>query len=237
MITSRIMDIEIRRDDRKRDIKSYVLRSNTLDEKDKEILEKYGEKHLLFFDDVEKIDSSSVFSNSNPLVMEIGFGMGDSTLKIAMMNENVNYIALDVYLDGVIKLLKNTAEHDVRNLRIMRFNAVDVLTCKVSDDSVDGFHIFFPDPWMKKRHHKRRLMNPSFINLLARKLKKGGYIYFVSDWEEYADEVLDLMSRNESLVNPYTGFAPPVKWRPSTKFEKKGLEKDHVIKEIWFEKR
>ena len=151
MITSRIMDIEIRRDDRKRDIKSYVLRSNTLDEKDKEILEKYGEKHLLFFDDVEKIDSSSVFSNSNPLVMEIGFGMGDSTLKIAM----------NVYLDGVIKLLKNTAEYDVKNLKIMRFNAVDVLTCKVSDDSVDGFHIFFPDPWMKKRHHKRRLMNPS----------------------------------------------------------------------------
>lgn len=237
MIASRIMDIEVRRDDNKRDIKSYVLRSNTLDEKDKGILEKYGENHLLFFDDIDKIDSSSVFLNSNPLVMEIGFGMGDSTLKIAMMNENVNYIALDVYLDGVIKLLKNTAEHDVRNLRIMRFNAVDVLTCKVSDDSVDGFHIFFPDPWMKKRHHKRRLMNPSFINLLARKLKKGGYIYFVSDWEEYADEVLDLMSRNESLVNPYTGFAPPVKWRPSTKFEKKGLEKDHLIKEIWFEKR
>ncbi len=237
MIASRIMDIEVRRDDNKRDIKSYVLRSNTLDEKDKEILEKYGENHLLFFDDIDKIDSSSVFLNSNPLVMEIGFGMGDSTLKIAMMNENVNYIALDVYLDGVIKLLKNTAELDVRNLRIMRFNAVDVLTCKVSDDSVDGFHIFFPDPWMKKRHHKRRLMNPSFINLLARKLKKGGYIYFVSDWEEYADEVLDLMSRNESLVNPYTGFAPPVKWRPSTKFEKKGLEKDHLIKEIWFEKR
>jgi tRNA (guanine-N7-)-methyltransferase len=119
----------------------------------------------------------------------------------------------------------------------MRFDAVEVLTNMVEDASVAGFHIFFPDPWPKKRQQKRRLIQAPFARLLASKLKAGGYIYCVTDWEEYAQQMLDVLSHTEGLSNPYSGFCPPVGWRDTTKFEQKGLAKQHPINEVWFEKR
>ena len=107
----------------------------------------------------------------------------------------------------------------------------------IPDSSVSGFHIFFPDPWPKKRHHKRRLIQPDFVHLLASKLRKDGYIYCVTDWEEYAQWMLEVLSGEALLVNPYDGFCPPVAWRPMTKFEKKGLDKDYRINELWFVRR
>lgn len=162
--------------------------------------------------------------------------MGDTTAKMALIKGENNYLGLEVYLQGFIKLLKNLGDNNIDNVRIMRFNAVDVLNNMIEDGSVDGFHIFFPDPWPKKKHHKRRLMNPEFLHLLATKLKKGGYIYMVTDWEEYAEEVLELEKGEPLLNNPFYSFAPPVTWRPVTKFEQKGMDKEYTINEIWFER-
>lgn len=234
-ILENIGKIEIRTG-RERTIKSYVLRNNVLEEKEKEWVVKYMPTHGLFFKD-EMLDYSKVFGNNNPTVIEIGFGNGDTTAKMALLKPENNYIGLEVYLKGFVQLLKTLGENNLDNVRIMRFNAVDVLEHMISDNSVEGFHIFFPDPWPKKRHHKRRIMNPEFLSLLAKKLKKGGYIYMVTDWQEYADEVLELVNTEPSLINPFYGFAPPVTWRPLTKFEQKGMDKDYVINEIWFEKK
>lgn len=228
--------IEVR-EGSERQIKSYVLRSNKLEDKDRAVFDAYGEKYMLFYQEGETMDFSRIFGNDNPVVIEIGFGMGDSTLKIAALKEDVNYLCLEVYMPGVVKLLKGVGEMGLENVRIMRFNAVDVLERSVAPSSVDGFHIFFPDPWPKKRHHKRRLVQPPFISLLSSRLKKGGYIYAVTDWQEYADQMLEVMGAEDTLFNPYKGFASPVSWRPRTKFERKGLEKDYKINEVWFEKK
>lgn len=220
---------------KERQIKSYVLRNNVLDEKDQEVVKKYFPKYGLFYEE-KPLNFKEVFQNDNPNIIEIGFGMGDTTAKMAMFKGENNYLGLEVYLKGFVKLLSTLGEYSIDNVRIMRFNAVDVLNGMIEDGSVDGFHIFFPDPWPKKKHHKRRIMNQEFLHLLSTKLKKGGYIYMVTDWEEYAEEVLALEPNEPLLSNPFGGFAPPVAWRPMTKFERKGMEKEYTINEIWFER-
>ena len=156
---------------------------------------------------------------------------------MALIKPENNYLGLEVYLKGFVKLLSGLGENHIDNVKIMRFNAVDVLEHMIPDGTVAGFHIFFPDPWPKKKHHKRRLMNAEFLHLLATKLKKGGYIYMVTDWEEYAEEVLEISKNEELLVNPFYSFAPPVAWRPITKFEQKGMDKEYTINEIWLERK
>ena len=234
-ILENIGKIEIR-EGRERTIKSYVLRNNILEDKEKDAVVKYMPHYGLFFKD-EMLDYSAIFSNDNPTIIEIGFGNGETTAKMALIKPENNYIGLEVYLKGFVQLLKTLGENDIDNVRIMRFNAVDVLEHMIPDESVEGFHIFFPDPWPKKKHHKRRIMNPSFLHLLATKLKKGGYIYMVTDWQEYADEVLELVKDEPLLMNPFYTFAPPVTCMPLTKFEQKGMDKDYVINEIWFERK
>ena len=220
-----------------RQIKSYVLRNNTLEESQKEIIREYGDRYLLFFDENRRIDVEKVYGNNKPLIIEIGFGMGEGTVSIAKNRNGYNYLALDVYLSGVVKLLKNVGTENLENVRIMRFNAPDVLEHMIEDGSVEGFHIFFPDPWPKKRHHKRRLIQKPLVDLLAKKLKKGGYVYLATDWKEYADWMLEILSSSQELENPYDDFADPVSWRPRTKFEQKGLDKDYKISELWFVKK
>ncbi len=235
-IFERLNRIEVR-SGMERQIKSYVLRNNTLDEHQKEIVKKYGGKYLLFFDEGGRIDVRGIYGDEKPLVIEIGFGMGEGTVSIAKERAGYDYLAIDVYLAGVVKLLNNVGSQGLDNVRIMRFNAPDVLEHMVDDGSVAGFHIFFPDPWPKKRHHKRRLIQRPLVELLARKLEKGGYVYLATDWKEYAEWMLDVLSSVDSLENPYCGFADPVPWRPRTKFEQKGLDKDYEISELWFVKR
>ena len=215
-----------------RDVRSYVLRGRNYGESEKQTVRKYLEKHAIFYKD-SFLDWEELFGNSKPVVIEIGFGMGDTTKTIALQRPEYNYIGIEVFLEGFIKLLKQIGDNGIDNLRIMRFNAVDVLNHMVKDGSVSGFHVFFPDPWPKKKHHKRRLMSTSFLNLLSTKLVPGGYIYMATDWEPYAQEVLENAEQTETLENPYGGFSPPVPWRPVTKFEQKGLDKDHRICEIW----
>lgn len=234
-ILDAISKVEIR-EGKERTIKSYALRNNVLDEDEKKIVLSGYEKYCVTFRD-ELTDPASLFEKAQPVIIEIGFGMGASTQIIAKERSEYNYLCLEVYLKGVVKLLRDVQKLELDNIKLMRFNAVDVLEHMIPDGSIQGFHIFFPDPWPKKRHHKRRLIQPEFVNLLSRKLVKGGYIYLATDWQEYANWMLEVLSAEPLLVNPYEGFAPPVEWRPETKFERKGLEKDYKINEVWFERR
>ena len=220
-----------------REIKSFVLRGQKLKDYQIQALKDHYHDYAIPYSENEKLDFQKVFENKNPVVIEIGFGMGESTLKIAKANPDVNYIGIEVFLYGFSKLLANASKEGLKNLKVMRFDAVQVLQDMVQDSSVDGFHVFFPDPWPKKRHHKKRLIQVPFAELLASKLKKGGYIYCVTDWEEYAKQMLEVFDKVSSLENPYGGFAPERPWRPETGFERKGLEKDYVINEVWVEKR
>ena len=235
-IYKNINDIEIRQGIM-RGIKSYVIRNNVLDDNQKKSVEAYFSEYAVTFKD-EFVTPGSFFSDPNkPVIIEIGFGMGTSTEIIARERNDYNYLCLEVYLQGFVRLLKAVGEEKMDNIKLMRFNAVDVLEHMIPDSSIDGFHIFFPDPWPKKKHHKRRLIQKDFVNLLSRKLKKGGYIYLVTDWEEYAEWMLDILSQESLIENAYDSYAEPRSWRPRTKFEQKGLDKAYKINELWFVKK
>ena len=221
-----------------RTIKSYALRSNVMDDAQRRIVLDNYERYCTTFSE-GLIDPRTLFKDpAKPVIVEIGFGMGSSTQVIAKERDGFNYLCLEVYLIGFVKLLRDVSKLELDNIRLMRFNAVDVLQRMIADSSVQGFHIFFPDPWPKKKHHKRRLIQPDFVSLLSRKLVKGGYIYMVTDWREYAEWSMEIFSQEPLLSDPYGKgvYAPPVPWRPTTKFEKKGLEKDYEISELWFER-
>ena len=232
--------VEHRDENAWREIKSYVLRGQRLKSYQIEALKNHFYDYAVVHS-FEKLDFATLFGNDNPVVIEIGFGMGDSTARIARENPNINYLGIEVFLYGFSKLLSTIANEGLTNLRIMRYDAVQVLEDMISDGSVSGFHIFFPDPWPKKRHHKKRLVQLPFTTLLAQKLKKGGYIYCVTDWEDYAKQMLSVLEATPNMVNPYAGgslggFAPARPWRPETSFERKGLDKSYTINEVWVEK-
>lgn len=230
-----LSNVEVRKEDHKRDIKSFVLRGQKLRQVQLNALLENYDKHCLTYTG-QKLDFSKIFGNDNPVVIEIGFGMGESTIEIAKTNPNINYLGLEVFLFGFSKVLVNIEKEDLKNLKIMRFDATDVVKNLIEDNSISGFHIFFPDPWPKKKHHRRRLINDDFVKLLTSKLKKGGYIYCATDWEDYANQMLEVLSNNNDLQNPYPGFAPRISWRPVTGFETKGLKQNFKINEVWFEK-
>ena len=229
--------VERRQENGHREIKSFVLRGQKLKDFQIKALKEHFYEYAIVYNQNKPMDFEAIFGNKNPVIIEIGFGMGESTLKIAKENPDRNYIGIEVFLYGFSKLLANASKENLSNLRLMRFDAVQVLQDMVPDNSVDGFHVFFPDPWPKKRHHKKRLIQVPFAELLASKLKSGGYIYCVTDWEDYANQMLEVFGKVDILSNPYNGFAPQVPWRPETGFERKGLEKDYKINEIWVEKR
>lgn len=176
-----------------------------------------------------------LFGDSRPVVLEIGFGMGDATALIAQANAHIGYLGVEVYDAGVGKLLMRIEELGLRNVRIAHEDAVLVLD-KVAMASLAGVHVFFPDPWPKKRHHKRRLMQPDFIKVLALRLQKGGRICFASDWQPYAEAVLGFMEAEPLLKNVYGGFALPQNWRPPTRFQVKGQAAARPICELVFER-
>ena len=165
--------------------------------------------------------------------MEIGFGMGSATAIVAENNPEINYIAIEVHRPGIGKLLWEIEKRKLKNIRIIEGDAAEIIN-KVKPGSVVGFHIFFPDPWPKKRHHKRRLVTRPFTGLLASKLSPGGYIYMASDWADYGEWALNELSATPGIKNRYKGYAEPQTWRPKTEFERKGLLKKHSIYELFF---
>lgn len=220
----------------RREVKSYVLRGQRLKERQIEALKNHFNDYAIVYQD-KMLNFKEIFGNDNPVVIEIGFGMGDTTARIAASNPDINYIGIEVFLYGFSKLLADIDNKGLKNLKIMRFDAVQVIQNIIPDNSISGFHIFFPDPWPKKRHHNRRIIQEPFVRLLSQKLAKDGYIYCVTDWEDYAYWMLDEMNKVDTIQNPYSGFAPPREWRPETHFERKGLDKDYTIHEIWVIKK
>ncbi|MFP4113703.1 MAG: tRNA (guanosine(46)-N7)-methyltransferase TrmB [Spirochaetota bacterium] len=168
-----------------------------------------------------------------PLVLEIGFGMGAATAELAENFPQTNYLGVEVYKPGVGKLLSRIEERGLENVRIIHDDAILVLEQMVPPSSLDGIHLFFPDPWPKKRHHKRRIVRPALTQTMAQRLRPGGYLYMVTDWAEYAHAALDVLETTPGLENPYQGFAPPQAWRPRTAFETKGREAGRPINELY----
>jgi tRNA (guanine-N7-)-methyltransferase len=182
------------------------------------------------------LDSSLVFGNDNPIVVEIGFGMGTATAIIAGENPELNYLGIEVHMAGIGKLLWNIEKMDLKNIRIIEGDAADIINKRIKDNTISAFHIFFPDPWPKKRHHKRRLIKRPFTDSLAAKLIPSGYIYMVSDWEDYGNWALFELSATPGLANKYDTFAEKQSWRPETEFERKGIKKNHNVWELFFVK-
>ena len=216
-------------------VKTYVLRAGRMSENEKRSYEELKHVWCLPFEH-KTLNFTEIFSNTNPVTFEIGFGMGHATSKIAMANPDMNYIGSEVHVPGVGRLLSDIKKNGIKNLYIIQHDALEILETMIPDSSIEAFHVFFPDPWPKKKHHKRRLMRRPHTDLLAQKLAPGGYIYFATDWEEYAEEALQELSETAGLKNRYDGYAPHQEWRPRTKFEQKGLDADRKICELIFVK-
>nr|WP_080663054.1 tRNA (guanosine(46)-N7)-methyltransferase TrmB [Treponema pedis] len=218
-----------------RSIKTFVMRSGRMTESQKRNYAAFYDKWCLPYDE-KLLEFNSIFKNDNPVIIEIGFGMGSATSQIAEENPDKNYLGIEVFKAGVGKLLGEIENKKLLNLRIIEHDAIEVLEKMIPDKSLAGFHIFFPDPWQKKRNHKRRLIRRPRTDLLASKLKKNGYIYMVTDWEDYAHDAFSQLSDTPNLKSEYEYFAEPQKIRPTTKFEQKGLKKGHIIRELLFKK-
>jgi tRNA (guanine-N7-)-methyltransferase len=203
-------------------------------------LETLGSTFLLPFNAASQLDADVIFGRSAPLIIEIGFGMGETTAAIAQNLTDKNFIGIEVHTPGVGALLKLIGENSITNLRIGQHDAVEVLTSMVADHSLAGLHIFFPDPWPKKRHHKRRLIQPDFVKLLARKLGVGAYIHLATDWEDYAHHMLEVLAAEPALRNAsdaHDGFSPRPHYRGSSSFERKGLAKGHGVWDMVFTRK
>ena len=167
------------------------------------------------------------------MVLEIGSGMGETTAEIAQQNPAIDFIAIEVHGPGVGSLLKKIVELGPTNLRVIRHDAVEVLERMIPDGALAALHLFFPDPWPKKRHHKRRLVQPAFASLVARKLRGGGIVHAATDWPDYAEQIAAVFSANSSFVKSEGGFAS----RPATKFETRGLRLGNPVRDLVFIRR
>lgn len=196
-----------------------------------------GPKYLLPFVTATPLNAASIFGRTAPLIIEIGFGMGEATATIAATFPDKNFIGVEVHTPGVGALLKLIGDNNIGNLRIIQHDGVEVLKNMIPDDSLAGVHIFFPDPWPKKRHHKRRLIQPEFVRLLGQKLSSGGYVHLATDWEDYAHHMLATLGQDRALNNTpaaVNGFAPRPEYRGTSSFERKGLAKGHAVWDLVF---
>lgn len=226
---------ELTKDAVLRTVHTFVLRAGRMTDAQKKAYETLSARWCIPFNEFP-LNFIDVFDNVNPVTIEIGFGMGTATAIIAQNNPEKNYLGLEVHRPGVGRLLNEIESKNLNNLYIIEHDAIEVLEKMIPDESVSAFHIFFPDPWPKKKHHKRRLVQRPRTEILAKKLAPGGYIYMATDWEPYAEFALEELTLTEGLKNKYDGYAPHQEWRPETKFENKGLKADRRICELFFEK-
>lgn len=182
------------------------------------------------------LDLTAAFGREAPRILEIGFGMGETTARIAGENPECDYLGVEVHSPGVGALLKRAEEQALTNIRVIQHDAVEVVREMIPPGTLSGVHVFFPDPWPKKRHHKRRLLQPAFVTLLASRLRPGGYLHAATDWQEYAEHILATLSAEPALANRHPGFAERPDTRPETKFEQRGRRLGHGSWDILFEK-
>ena len=183
------------------------------------------------------LDLDTAFGRHAPHILEIGFGMGETTATIAAAHPENDYLGIEVHSPGVGSLMKRIGEENLQNIRVIQHDAVDVLQSMLPPESLDGVHLFFPDPWPKKRHLKRRLVQPPLLALVASRLKPGGYFHTATDWEDYATQMLSVLSAEPTLENTAAGYAERPASRPQTKFEARGLRLGHRVWDLVFRKR
>lgn len=178
-----------------------------------------------------KIDLQTLFPKSQPIVMEIGYGMGEATWQIAKADPSTNYLGVEVHMPGVGKLMARLDEYELTNVRLIERDVFEVFYYMIKDSSLDGVHLFFPDPWPKKRHFKRRIVNERFLNDVHAKLKPGGYLHIATDWVPYAEWITEVFSNTKLFTG---GVVDRPDWRPLTRFEGQGISKDHAVNDFRF---
>jgi len=216
-----------------RPIRSFVLRqgrvSNAQQRAYNALLPQFGIPYS-----AQPLELDAIFGRVAPKFVEIGFGMGETTATVAAQHRENDYLGIEVHTPGVGSLLKAIAERDLTNVRIIQHDAVEVLSEMIPPATLSGVHIFFPDPWPKKRHHKRRLLQPAFISLIAERLAAGAYLHAATDWREYAEFILAVLRAEPRLANIAKDYAPRPDYRPLTKFEARGLKLGHGVWDIIF---
>ena len=222
--------------DHKRSIRSFVLRQGHMTAAQQRAIDTQWPLFGIDFNQ-NQIDLDIIFNRPSPKILEIGFGMGVATAAIAQNLPECDFLAIDVHGPGVGNLLKLIQEQNIQNIRVMRHDAVEVVNYMLHDNSLHGIHIFFPDPWHKKRHNKRRLIQIPFIAQLLPKLKPNGYIHLATDWQEYADQMLEVLSNFPELENTADDFAAIPAYRPETKFEARGKRLGHGVWDLIFVKK
>ena len=220
----------------RRAIKSFVTRAGRMGTGQIKALAELGPKFVLPYQP-EKLDLAATFGRTAPVVLEIGFGMGGATAEIAATLPDHDFIGCEVHEPGVGALLKLIDEKQLGNIRIVQHDAVEVLRDMVGEGALAGVHIFFPDPWHKKRHNKRRLIQPAFVAQLVKHIAPGGYLHCATDWQPYAEQMLEVLSAEPALLNTAAGYADKPAYRPLTKFEARGLRLGHGVWDLVFRKR
>ena len=219
-----------------RSVRSFVVRAGRMGPGQTRALVALGPRFVLPFV-AQPVDFAQAFGRTAPLVLEIGFGMGDATAAIAQALPGTDFIGVEVHTPGVGALLKRIGELELTNLRLIQHDAVEVLREMIAPGSLAGVHVYFPDPWHKKKHHKRRLIQPEFVRLLVSRLAPGGYLHCATDWEPYAQQMLEVLGAEPALANTAEAYAPRPEWRPLTKFENRGLKLGHGVWDLLFTRR
>lgn len=229
--------MEIKPQYRKKAIRSFVIRSGRMTDGQKAAYEKHWQLYGLELD-AGRLDQQQTFGRESELIVEIGFGMGDSLHNMCVASPEKNFIGIEVHPPGVGRLMNCAADSDVDNLKVFLADAKDVMGECIDDQSIDRVQIYFPDPWHKKKHHKRRLIQPEFIQAIAPKVKTGGLIHLATDWENYAEQMLEVME-NESQFKNIEGkaeYSERPQWRPETKFERRGQRLGHGVWDLIYKK-
>jgi len=213
-------------------VRSYSIRGSRITDAQRIAKDALQKVHGIEFKQ-EQINISQIFPNSDKVIMEIGFGMGEATAIIAKNHPNNGYIAIDVHPPGIGKLLARIVENDLTNLKVIEEDVHVVLQHMIADESLDGIHLFFPDPWPKKKHNKRRIVNEGFLSLIHPKIKKGGFIHIATDWVPYAHNIQEVFAGSTLFTG---GVIDKPEWRPVTRFEGQGIDKDHAVNDMMYTK-
>ena len=217
-------------------IRSFVRRAGRMGPGQQRAMSELGPRFVLPFA-AQALDLDAVFGRCAPRVLEVGFGMGSATAEVAAAQPGTDFIGVEIHPPGVGALLKLIGERQLGNLRIVQHDAVQVLAQMIPAGALAGIHIWFPDPWHKKRHHKRRLIQPAFVAQLLPHLAPGGYVHCATDWQPYAEQMLEVLAAEPRLHNTASGYVPRPDWRPLTKFEQRGLRLGHGVWDLLFRRR
>jgi tRNA (guanine-N7-)-methyltransferase len=213
-------------------VRSYSIRGSRITDAQRQAKSALQAVHGIEFKQ-ELIDLEAIFPNSESIIMEIGFGMGEATSIIAKNHPNNGYIAVDVHPPGIGKLLARIVENDLTNLKVIEDDVHVVMQHMIPDQGLDGIHLYFPDPWPKKKHNKRRIVNDGFLQLIHPKIKKGGFIHIATDWVPYAESIKEVFAASVLFTG---GVIDKPEWRPVTRFEGQGIDKDHAVNDMLYTK-